>query len=110
MNNLEPVDPLVKPVNINTNLFHADEKMHDLLVNGNIEEYLEYCSTKYYDLKYIKHEEDKPDIKEILNKYNDYTLKERQYRLNYHKKMMLESIWSNIINLENTINKLAPKR
>ena len=110
MNNLEPVDPLIKPTNTNTNLFHADEKMHYLLVNGDIETYLEYCSTKYNDLKYIKHEEEKSDIKELLNKYNDYVLKERQDRLNKHKKMMLESIWANITNLENTINKLVPKK
>ena len=109
MNNLEPIDPLVKPTNISTNLFHADEKMHDLLVNGNIEAYLAYCSAKYHDLKYIKQEEKSPDIKEILNKYNDYVLKERQDRVNKHKKMLLESIWTNIINLENTINKFSPK-
>ena len=112
MNNLEPVDPLVKSTNINTNLFHADEKMHYLLVNKDIETYLDYCKNKYIDSKYVNQEivEEKLDIKEILNKYNDYALKERQDRLNKHKKMMLESIWSNIINLENTINKLAPKR
>jgi hypothetical protein len=110
MNNLEPIDPLVKPTNISTNLFHADEKMHDLLVNGNIEVYLAYCSAKYHDLKYIKQEEKSPDIKEILNKYNDYVLKEREDRLNRHKKIMLDSIWSNITYLENTINRLAPKR
>lgn len=107
-NSIEPVDPLIKPTN--TNFFHADEKMHYILVNKDIETYLDYCSTKYNDLKYIKQEEETPDIKEVLNKYNDYILKERQDRLNKHKKMMLESIWTNITNLENTINKLAPKK
>jgi hypothetical protein len=109
MNNLiEPIDPLIKP--INTNLFHADEKMHYILVNKDIQTYLDYCSNKYNDLKYIKQEEETPNIKEVLNKYNDYILKERQDRLNKHKKMMLESIWTNITNLENTINKLVPKK
>jgi hypothetical protein len=109
MNNLEPVDPLIKPINTNNNFFHADEKMHYLLVNKDIQTYLDYCSTKYHGLKYTKQEEDKPSIKELLNKYNDYVLKERQDRANKHKKIMLESIWTNITLLENTINKFSPK-
>lgn len=109
-NSIEPVDPLIKPTNTNNNFFHADEKMHFILVNKDIQTYLDYCSAKYNDLKYRKEEEqEKPGIKELLDKYNDYILKERQEKVNKHKKIMLESIWSNIINLENTINKFSPK-
>jgi hypothetical protein len=110
MNNLEPVDPLIKPTN--NNFFHADEKMHYILVNKDIQTYLDYCKNKYLDSKYINQEiiEEKPNIKELLDKYNEYILKERQDRVNKHKKIMLESIWSNITNLENTINKLVPKK
>ena len=109
-NSIEPVDPLIKSTN--TNLFHADEKMHYILVNKDIQTYLDYCKNKYLNNKYINQEiiEEKPNIKELLDKYNEYILKERQDRVNKHKKIMLESIWSNITNLENTINKLTPKK
>jgi hypothetical protein len=97
MNNLlETIDPLDKPTN--TNFFYADEKMHYLLVNKDIQTYLDYCSTKHHDLKYPKQEDKQEDKQEH---------KEREYYMNKQKKLMLESIWSNIINLENTINKFT---
>ena len=44
---IEPVDPLVLPERDNT-YFFADEKMLDILIHDDIEEYLQYIRNKRY--------------------------------------------------------------
>jgi hypothetical protein len=92
MNNnyVTPIDPLIQENN--NDLFYADEKMHYILEHGNIQSYLDYVKNKH---KINKPHEIKPEIK----------LQEYTYDRNRYKKQMLDSIWTNIVNLENTIKK-----
>lgn len=91
-NQIEPIDPLVT----NNNFFYADQKMLDILVNNDIQDYLDYVREKQ---KKSKIQPPEPTSnKQLLDDY-------KQERQNKHKKIMLESIWTNIITLENTINK-----
>ena len=105
---IKPVDPLVQD---NNDLFHADEKMHYILENKNIQDYLDYIKEKHNKSK-IKPEikpdiipEIKPDI--IPNIIPDIKpdIKPDYSYNNKYKKQMLENIWSNILILENTIKK-----
>jgi hypothetical protein len=97
MNNfIKAVDPLVQD---NNDLFHADEKMHNLLKNNDIQDYLDYIKEKHNKSKInleIK-TEIKSDIKPEIK--HNYT-----YNNNY-KKQMLQNIWSDILTLEYTIKK-----
>jgi len=92
-NYIKPIDPLVQE---NNEFFHADEKMHYILENKTIEVYLEYIKNKHK-----LNEEIKPVIKPVIRNLSNE-------QLCYSKKRkieMLEHIWSNIVNLENTIRK-----
>ena len=89
MNNnfISPVDSLVQENN--NDLFYADEKMHHILENGNLQSYLDYIKNKNRINKSqeVKQEEVKQEVKQE------------------YKKQMLDAIWTNIENLENTIKK-----
>jgi len=98
MNNyIIAVDPLVKENTVNatteftgTNNFYADEKMHNLLESGNINEYLNYV--KY---KHMYSDSNKPE--------------EYSYDKNKYKKQMIDTIWNNIMILENRIKEFRLK-
>lgn len=47
-NQIEPIDPLVT----NNNFFYADQKMLDILVNNDIQDYLDYVREKQKNLKF----------------------------------------------------------
>lgn len=108
MNNfsIEPVDPLVKD---DSQFFYADEKMLNILINEDIQVYLDYVNNKYKESKNLKEKITNPTTKEILDKHRLIHEYDRIERQNKHKKLMLDSIWSNILTLEETINKLKPK-
>jgi len=94
--------------------------MHFLLVNNDIDEYLEYCSRKRKNIKFtqekineeINEEINSPiKINEIFKKIQENKENDELYReeiRNKRKIAMLDSILSNIEYLENTINKLEP--
>jgi len=85
------VDSLVKDtVNSGTNNFYADEKMHNLLESGDINEYLDYVRYKH-----MYSDSNKP--------------KECQYDKNKYKKQMIDNIWNNIMILENRIKEFRLK-
>ena len=96
-NEIKPIDPLVQE---NNAFFHADEKMHYILENKTIEVYLEYIKNKHKLNEEIK-QEIKPEIKQIIRNLSD----EQLYYSAKRKIEMLEHIWTNIVNLENTIRK-----
>jgi hypothetical protein len=90
MNNyIKPVDPLVDD---NNTFFHADEKMHYLLENKDIQDYLDYIKEK--------RNLNKPDVKSDI-KLNIKS----ESNIDKYKKQMLQNIWSDILTLENTIKK-----
>jgi hypothetical protein len=95
---IKPVDPLVQD---NNDLFHADEKMHYILENKDIQDYLDYIKEKHNFNKSKINPKIKPDIKSDIKPdiKPDYSYN------NKYKKQMLENIWSNILILENTIKK-----
>ena len=68
MNFIEPVDPLVKENN-NIDLFYADEKMLQLLINDDFSSYMQYVRDKQ---KYVR-------VKPIFEKKNDYLEEEVDY-------------------------------
>ena len=84
--NIKPIDPLVKD-------FYADDTMHDILVTKNIQDYLDYIYNKY------------KSIKKQQEKIQEEVKQEVIYDSNKYKKQMLECIWSNIMILEETVNK-----
>ena len=88
-NYIRPVDPLVQE---NHEFFHADEKMHYILENKDLQTYFDYIKNKHNSIKpeEVLSEEPKQEYKHDSNRY---------------KKQMLDSIWTNIVNLENTLNK-----
>jgi hypothetical protein len=88
---IDPIDPLITQNKDDYDFFHADQKMHDLLLNGDIEKYLEYINNKNNKNSIIEVPVPKPNIKQVVN--------------NINKKKMINSIWSNIIILEETIKK-----
>jgi hypothetical protein len=91
MNNfIKPVDSLI---NDNNDFFYADEKMHELLKNNDIQSYLDYVKLKYK----LNKQENKQENKQII--YQKYS--------NKYKIDMLESMWTSILNLENTLNKFS---
>jgi hypothetical protein len=118
MNFIEPVDPLVKE-NTSINLFYADEKMLQILVNDDFDSYMQYVRDKQ---QYIR---EKP----LLEKKNDYLEDEVDYlntkvyllkneiiRLNKqievnkyvesnkkYKKEMIQNIFDNFDRLDYTI-------
>jgi hypothetical protein len=85
-NYITAIDPLVQE---NNNFFHADEKMHYILENKDIQTYLDYIKNKHISSKSEILPEIKPRYTHDSNKY---------------KKQMLNNIWTNIENLEKTIN------
>jgi hypothetical protein len=68
-NFIQAIDPLVKESTDTNELFHADEKMHYILVNNDIQTYLDYCSTKYNDLKYYSENENRNGHPEYILSY-----------------------------------------
>jgi len=68
MNFIEPIDPLVKE-NTSINLFYADEKMLQILINDDFDAYMQYVRDKQ---QYIR---EKP----LLEKKNDYLEDEVNY-------------------------------
>jgi hypothetical protein len=91
MNNfIKPVDSLI---NDNNDFFYADEKMHELLKNNDIQLYLDYVKSKYK----LNNQENNQENKQII--YQKYS--------NKYKIDMLESMWTSILNLENTLNKFS---
>jgi len=92
---IKPVDPLVQD---NNDLFYADENMHYILENKDIQDYLDYIKEKHNLNKSKIKPEIKSEIKPAIKL--DYS-----YNNNNYKKQMLENIWSNILILENTIKK-----
>jgi hypothetical protein len=92
-NYIRPIDPLVQE---NHAFFHADEKMHYILENKDLQTYFDYVKNKYNS---IKPEEVQPE------KISEEPTQEYKYDRNKYKKQMLDNIWTNIVNLENTLNK-----
>lgn len=93
-NHIMPIDPLVQE---NHEFFHADEKMHYILENKDIQTYLDYIKNKHNSSKYVVEVpfiKNKEELKQVL-----------KYDNNKYKKQMLDNIWTNIENLENTIKK-----
>jgi len=98
-NHITAVDPLIidiidiidKDIKDNKDDFYADEKMHNILENGTINEYLDYVRYKHI-------------YSDELNKP-----KECLYDKNRYKKQMLDNIWTNIMILENTIKEFRIK-
>ena len=91
MNNfIKPVDSLI---NDNNDFFYADKKMHELLKNNEIQLYLDYVKSKYK----LNNQETKQETKQII--YQKYS--------NKYKIDMLESMWTSILNFENTLNKFS---
>ena len=94
--------------------------MHSLLLNNDIDEYLEYCSKKRKNIKFtqekindeINEEINSPiKINEIFKKIQEDKENEELYReemRNKRKIAILDNILQNIENLENTIKKLDP--
>jgi hypothetical protein len=88
--------------------------MHFLLVNNDIDEYLEYCKNKRKNIKYTQEVNDDEittpiKINDIFKKIQENKENDELYReemRNKRKIAMLDSILSNIEYLENTINKL----
>jgi hypothetical protein len=81
-NYIRPVDSLVQE---NRTFFHADDY---ILEHSDLQIYFDYIKNKHNSIK----------SEEIQSE-------ELKYDRNRYKKQMLDSIWTNIVNLENTINK-----
>ena len=95
MNNfIKPVDSLI---NDNNDFFYADKKMHELLKNNDIQLYLDYVKLKYKLNNQENKQENNQENKQII--YQKYS--------NKYKIDMLESMWTSILNLENTLNKYS---
>ena len=113
---VEPVDPLIKEnSNEDINYFNADEEMLYILMNKDINEYLNFVNNKYSKiekLKIQKEEEDKE--KEIKNlKYellivqtqlNNINAKlEYEEKRNKYKNQMIQNINEGFDKLERTL-------
>jgi hypothetical protein len=112
---VEPVDPLVKENDKNNDYFNADEEMLYILMNKDINEYLNFVNNKYSKiekLKIKKEEEDKE--KEIKNlKYellivqtqlnNINTKLEYEEKRNKYKNQMIQNINEGFDKLERTL-------
>ena len=97
-NEIKPIDPLVQE---NNEFFHADEKMHYILENKSIDAYLEYIKNKHK----LNNEEILP---EIIPEIKPIIKQEIKPDYNSKRKIkMLENMWTNIVNLENTIKKFS---
>jgi hypothetical protein len=103
MNNfIKPVDSLI---NDNNDFFYADKKMHELLKNNDIQLYLDYVKLKYK----LNNQENKQENNQENNQENKQENKQIIYQKysNKYKIDMLESMWTSILNLENTLNKYS---
>jgi len=92
---IKPVDPLVQD---NNDFFYADEKMHYILENNDIQDYLDYIKEKQ---TLNKSEIKSKTILEINPSTKQYFI----YNHNNYKKLILQNMWSDIFTLENTIKK-----
>lgn len=92
---IKPVDPFVQD---NNDLFHADEKMHYILENNNIQSYLNYVKNK----QKLNNSEIKP---KTITEINPSIKQDYIYNPNNYKKLILQNMWSDIFTLENTIKK-----
>jgi len=88
-------------------------------VNNDIDEYLEYCSWKRKNIKEKINDEINDEINQsikiddIFQKIKEDKENDELYReeiRNKRKILMLETMWLNIVNLENTIKKLDLKK
>jgi hypothetical protein len=116
---LEPIDPLINEnktiLNTNNEFFNADEEMLYILMNKDINEYLNFVNNKYSKiekLKIKKEEEDKNiEIKNLKNELlyvqtqlnNINTKLEYDERRNKFKNQMIQNINEGFDKLEKTL-------
>ena len=113
---VEPVDPLIKEnSNEDINYFNADEEMLYILMNKDINEYLNFVNNKYskiQELKILKEEQNKEqEIKNLKNELlivqtqlNNLNSKlEYEERRNKFKNQMIQNINESFYNLERTL-------
>jgi hypothetical protein len=81
-NSIEPIDPLVKD---NNPYFYADEKMLHILINEDIQVYLDYVNNKYKASKINTIEIVNPTAKELLDKHKLENQYDRSEKQNKHK-------------------------
>lgn len=116
---IEPVDPLINENktttnddNINNNYFNADEEMLYILMNKDINEYLNFVNNKYSKIEKLKiqkeEENKKMEIKnlkkELLFVQNNLNAKlEYDERRNKFKNQMIQNINEGFDKLERTL-------
>jgi hypothetical protein len=113
---IEPVDPLINENKTTTNVdnyyFNADEEMLYILMNKDINEYLNFVNNKYSkieQLKILKEEENKKmEIKNLKNELliaQNYINTKLEYdeRRNKFKKQMIQNINEGFDKLEKTL-------
>ena len=101
---IEAIDPLVDEplVDENDSYFYADEQMVGILLNEDIQTYLDYINKKYQDNK-----KQVLELEQVLKQKQE--LKQELEPDNNYKRSLITSICSNIAileeNLKNLINK-----
>ena len=66
--------------------------MHYILENKDLQTYFDYVKNKHNSIKPEEVHLEEP-------------IQEHKYDRNKYKKQMIDSIWTNIVNLENTLNR-----
>ena len=124
MNFIEPVDPLVKE-NTSIQLFYADEKMLQILINDDFDSYMQYVRDKQQYIREKPFLEKKNDYLEDEVDYLNtkvYLLKNEIIRLNKeievnkyvksnekYKKHMIQNIFDSFDRLDYTIKRSLDK-
>ena len=96
---IEAVDPPRADESYRTHFIYADQKLHDILVSGNIEKYIETVKEKQINLYNIKttYIVTKEQPIEQPTVYQNYTKS--------YKEKHIQNIFDSINRLEDTLNK-----
>ena len=111
---IEPVDPLISPEKDDT-YFFADEKMLEILINDDIEEYLNYIRDKRKNNN-LKKEQEEIKENERLKKENEKLKKEDEKFVKNdemkekNRQLMIREIFASMNRLEDTIKYFAHKK
>ena len=113
---VEPVDPLIKEnSNEHINYFNADEEMLYILMNKDINEYLNFVNNKYSKIEKLKIKKEEEDKNmEIKNLKNELLRVQTQLNIlntkleynetrNKYKNQMIQNINESFDKLERTL-------
>ena len=113
---VEPVDPLIKEnSNEDINYFNADEEMLYILMNKDINEYLNFVNNKYSKIEKLKIKKEEEDKNmEIKNLKNELLRVQTQLNIlntkleynetrNKYKNQMIQNINESFDKLERTL-------